>query len=419
MFSLISFVISNLFYSIPTGVYLTQLAPTLLAIAVSLYLFSAFEVTLEASLASLLSRNLLAVFVALAIMLVVIYFLGPGSIRNIYGRGVLLLSLAIFTAYLLVTRYFRFRFLRKRKPFNQWVFLGSKSNFKKVQQAVKGLKRHKIEYRDYQDLSDIALEKHDTGIIIDDNIYSSSELTDQLIQKKFLHGHITSIDLFYENYLEKIPIFHIKDYWIISNSGFGMINSSIRQRVKRTIDIVLVLVTLPITLLVGAVSALVIFVYDRKTPFFTQKRVGWHGRVFTIYKLRTMSEKMSTSDGEWTTNNDSRVTTVGRILRRYRIDEFPQLINVLKGDMSIIGPRPEQPSYTKLLEEEIPYYDIRHSVKPGITGWAQVKFPYGSSVNDSRDKLEYDIYYIKNYSLLLDLTILIKTTYTIVSGGGR
>ena len=246
-----------------------------------------------------------------------------------------------------------------------------------------------------------------------------NSLSQDLIGAKFNGTKITGVDQFYENYLGKIPLFHVNENWFLNTAGFGFINDSIRQRVKKTIDLVLVTTTLPLTLSVFVLLSVLIIVFDRQAPIYSQKRIGQHGREFRIYKLRTMIKNDVQSKSAWTEENDLRVTKLGKVLRQYRLDEIPQLFNVLRGDMSIIGPRPEQPSYTAMLESKIPYYDIRHSVKPGITGWAQVKFSYGSSVEDSKAKLEYDLYYIKNYSLVLDLTILLKTVHTILSGSGR
>ena len=153
--------------------------------------------------------------------------------------------------------------------------------------------------------------------------------------------------------------------------------------------------------------------------FYRQERVGQGGRTFTIYKLRSMRQDAE-SDGtpRWASTEDDRVTFVGRIIRKTRIDELPQLFNVLRGDMSFVGPRPERPFFVRQLIEEIAYYDVRHSVKPGITGWSQVRYPYGASVEDALAKLEYDLYYVKNHSLFLDLLILVETAQVVLLGKG-
>ena len=148
---------------------------------------------------------------------------------------------------------------------------------------------------------------------------------------------------------------------------------------------------------------------------YRQNRVGLNGRIFTIWKYRSMRPEAE-SDGvaRWSSSKDARVTFLGRLLRRFRMDELPQLWNVLKGDMSFIGPRPERPEFVRQLEAQIPYYDYRHIVKPGISGWAQINLPYGASFQDAKEKLNYDLYYIKNYSLALDLLVLLQTARVII-----
>jgi len=158
-----------------------------------------------------------------------------------------------------------------------------------------------------------------------------------------------------------------------------------------------------------AVVALLIRSESRGPAIYRQKRVGLDGKVFTLYKFRSMREQPQAIEERWAAANDDRVTRVGAFIRRHRIDELPQLFNVLRGDMSLVGPRPEQPMFVASLSQQIRYYEERHRVKPGITGWAQLNYRYGASVEDARVKLAYDLYYTKNFSLLLDLLILVQT----------
>ena len=153
--------------------------------------------------------------------------------------------------------------------------------------------------------------------------------------------------------------------------------------------------------------------------FYTQERIGKNGKPFKIYKYRSMVKNAETDGAVWATKNDSRVTPFGRFLRTSRLDEFPQFINILKGDMSLIGPRPERPVFVKELSQVIPFYETRHIVKPGLTGWAQVKARYGSSVDDSLLKLQYDLFYIKHRSFMLDVNIIIKTLSTVIFFRGQ
>ncbi|MBL4671680.1 MAG: exopolysaccharide biosynthesis polyprenyl glycosylphosphotransferase, partial [Arenicella sp.] len=224
---------------------------------------------------------------------------------------------------------------------------------------------------------------------------------------------------FFENFLYLVPVQETTNDWFIRSQGFTMLHSSVALSVKRTVDIIgsigLLIVTLPITIATALLTKLV----SRGPVFFSQTRVGMQGKTFTIYKFRTMHLGAEKSGAQWASNNDDRIIPLGDFFRKTRIDELPQCWNILRGEMSIVGPRPERPEFTKSLSKDIPYYDLRHVVKPGLTGWAQVSYPYGASTEDALRKLQYDLYYIKNYSLLLDLNILLRTVSLTVRRGGR
>jgi exopolysaccharide biosynthesis polyprenyl glycosylphosphotransferase len=205
--------------------------------------------------------------------------------------------------------------------------------------------------------------------------------------------------------------------WFIYGEGYRQ--TWLRAFVKRTFDLavgsVLMLLALPIMLIVGLMIAA-----EAPGPvIYRQERVGRRGRKFTLFKFRSMIVGAE-RDGKptWAGVNDARVTRVGRLLRKTRIDELPQLLNVVRGEMSLVGPRPERPEFVAMLSEQIPFYSIRHSVKPGITGWAQVRYYYTATVEDAAKKLEYDIYYVKNHSLLLDFLILLETVRVVLLGEG-
>ena len=167
------------------------------------------------------------------------------------------------------------------------------------------------------------------------------------------------------------------------------------------------------------IAALLVRLTSLGSAFYRQVRTGMHGRPFTIYKLRTMVNDAEAGGVQWAEKNDTRITPLGKFLRATRIDELPQLWNVLRGDMSLVGPRPERPEFVEQLEKEIPFYRARFAVRPGITGWAQVKHRYVNSIEDTKTKLEYDLFYIKNRSLWLDLVILGKTAKTVVTFRGQ
>jgi len=233
-----------------------------------------------------------------------------------------------------------------------------------------------------------------------------------------MHGvQIIEAPTFYERQLGKIRLDELKPSNMIFADGFTQ--AILKQTEKRIMDIVissaLLILTFPILLL----SALAVKLESPGPIFYRQERVGWRGKPFTVYKFRSMDEDAE-GDGVavWAKADDDRVTKVGSFIRKTRIDELPQLLNVFKGDMSFVGPRPERPEFVEQLSNAIPYYDLRHHVKPGITGWAQVSYQYGASIKDSREKLQYDLYYLKNYSLFLDINILLLTVQVILWGKG-
>jgi len=189
-------------------------------------------------------------------------------------------------------------------------------------------------------------------------------------------------------------------------------------RISLLISLALLAITWPFMLLVA--MAIVMESGGRGPVFYKQVRVGQHWKLFHVIKFRSMRVDAEKGGAQWATKNDSRVTRVGAFIRKVRLDELPQIFNVLRGDMSFVGPRPERPEFVTQLSEQIPYYSERHRVKPGITGWAQVCYPYGASEKDSMEKLQYDLYYIKNYSLFLDLVIILQTAHEVTWGkGGR
>lgn len=200
----------------------------------------------------------------------------------------------------------------------------------------------------------------------------------------------------------------------------GFCDSLIRHAIKRVFDLVVSSVVLFLASPIILLGALAVWLESMgKHPvIYRQVRVGKDGTHFTVYKFRSMIPDAEKNGAQWAQKNDSRVTKVGNFLRKTRIDELPQLFNVFAGDMSFVGPRPERPEFVKELKEQIPFYNMRQRVKPGITGWAQICYPYGASLDDSRSKLEYDLYYIKNYSLFLDLTVLVQTAQVVVFGTG-
>lgn len=217
----------------------------------------------------------------------------------------------------------------------------------------------------------------------------------------------------------KIEVEFITEEWLLQAYGFKILRSQIQNNIKRVFDIIMAIIIGVMTLPVMAVAAIIVRFESPGPIIYSQDRVGENGKEFKVHKFRSMRNDAEKDGAKWAQVNDPRVTKFGNFMRKTRIDELPQLINVLKGEMSFIGPRPERMVFIKELEKEIPYYNLRHMVKPGLTGWAQVMYPYGASVEDARRKLEYDLYYIKHHSLYLDLMIMFMTFKTVVFGKGR
>ena len=240
---------------------------------------------------------------------------------------------------------------------------------------------------------------------------------DKLLEMK-LDGvsfeHLASV---YEKYTGKIAVENLRPSWLIFSPGFK--KSRFQQFAKRALDVFVALVGLIVAAPVMLIVAGVVKLTSRGPALYSQQRVGQHGRVFTVHKFRSMRDDAEKGTGAvWARRDDDRITAVGRILRRTRLDELPQLWNVLCGHMSFVGPRPERPEFVSSLTQQIPFYGQRHSVRPGLTGWAQVRYTYGASVEDAMEKLQYDLFYIKNMSIALDLFIIAKTVKTVLMQRG-
>ena len=237
----------------------------------------------------------------------------------------------------------------------------------------------------------------------------------QLLACRFHGRAVEDAVAFYERLNQKIALEGLTPGYLVFHGGFRWPS----RVVKRGTDVLLALLALLITVPLWVVLPILIKLSSPGPVFYRQERVGWHGRRFTILKFRSMQQNAEAAGHAiWAEECDTRVTAVGRFMRRYRLDELPQLLNVLRGDMSMVGPRPERPEFIGRLNRDVPYYAYRLAVKPGITGWAQVMFRYGATVEDAAEKLQYDLYYIKHMSLRLDGLIALKTIRTVLFQSG-
>lgn len=288
-----------------------------------------------------------------------------------------------------------------------WFYIGTDENLLKMNKTISNsryTKNIKIKKLGKNELSKIDKSKliidHEDGI--EEVFYSSIDNNIEKILK--LH----TIQSWYEEIFEKIPIdfLNLENIYQIKNKSS---QNNITNKIKRIGDISLSFLILIVSLPFSFFISLLIWLEDKGPIFYSQNRVGINGKIFKIYKFRSMNINAENNGIKWASKNDPRTTYIGKIIRKTRFDEIPQLYSVLKGEMSLIGPRPERPELEKILKNKIKHYNLKYLVKPGLSGWAQVNYPYGSSINDSKKKLSFDIFYIKNKSIFLDFLILIKT----------
>jgi exopolysaccharide biosynthesis polyprenyl glycosylphosphotransferase len=276
-------------------------------------------------------------------------------------------------------------------------------------------KPHIVDGGDFNKLADLD-EKSWAGVILGTKLDLSDLETLSLTKIRLKLTPVYHVCDMWESLWSKLPPSLLDGHWFVANSRLQNANS---LRIKRLMDVListlLLIFLLPLLLLVAAAIKL----DSSGKIFYSQLRTGQNGKPFKVYKFRSMYEDAEKGGVKWAAVGDSRITRIGYWLRILRIDELPQLWNVLRGEMSLIGPRPERPEFDAKLKEAIPYYDLRYLIKPGISGWAQVLYRYGASVEDSYEKLAYDLYYIKNYSLWLDLVIFFKTIAVVLGGNGR
>ena len=272
---------------------------------------------------------------------------------------------------------------------------------------------------DCEQINALSIERGTTRIVVgESDPLDRHQLATALIDCKLRGVTVEEARTFHERLTGKLWVKSLSSDWWMYSDGFQP--SRVYLLRKRILDIacasLMIMVTAPLLLLIAIGIKL-----DSAGPaIFKQERTGLHGTTFTLYKFRSMNMDAESKSGPtWAAQVDNRVTRLGRLLRKFRLDEIPQAFNVLRGDMSFAGPRPERPYFVDMLRERIPYYGLRHYVKPGITGWAQVAYPYGASVEDAIEKLQYDLYYIKHMSFRQDLFVLLKTFSVVLFGRGR
>ena len=392
----------------------------------ALYVMNVYQFHRRRSATNMALRTFFAVAVAGLLMSSVLYATKSTDVTTVFWRGNLPLAMVLFAVWAALVRYITTVVYDRTVWRPNWLIVGNAGETGPTREEYLGsmspgsMQAMNVEAFSslLENADDPDLREQTTGVIIASQEAISSGALQRLMRLRLSGTPVIGVADFYEQYLLKIPVQRLKDSWFVFSGGFSLVQHDIAYKVKRLADVALaaigLLLSLPIMIVVGFLVA----VSSKGPVLYVQRRYGQGRREFNLRKFRTMVEDAEAGGAQWSQVNDPRVTRVGRFLRASRLDELPQLWNVLKGEMSFIGPRPERPDFVRDLEQQIPYYDLRHLVKPGITGWAQVMYPYGRSVEDALRKLEYDLYYIKNYSLTLDVYILLRTVRTVFSRSG-
>ncbi len=400
-------------------------------VVILFYIFGAYDVDHMTSLRRMQARSLIALTVGVVVVVAVNYLVAKDR-TGIFGRGILVGSFALFGAiscsYRAVIVSIVHRSFRRAK----WLFVCSGTLFEQILRDLKDNRfegqtaflidqtgsRHPDIIGDWTQLDGTLRDSWST-IVVAVEESAPSVLLERLMYARFHHVKIRDLIQFYEDIWHKVPLYYLGSRWFLFTEGFHLLGNPVRLRLKRLMDVLvsagLLLLTWPLMLITWLLVRL-----DSPGPaIYKQVRTGKDGQDFVIYKFRSMRVDAEKQGAQWAAHNDSRVTRMGNFIRKTRIDELPQLFNILNGSMSFVGPRPERPEFNVGLSGQLPFYNMRHLVHPGLTGWAQILYPYGASVEDAKQKLQYDLYYIKNYSLWMDISVILKTVQVVLFGRGR
>ena len=383
------------------------------------YIYGNYEIEIQANFQKTFKKAAL-VFLSTLILATLANYLVGKERSGIFGRGVLGGSLLGFWLYLHISRWILASLWRSMHESFRWMFVSDAETKSAVMKDL-ATSKSPVSIDWVSQISEEQLLKnagHFFGVVFSVKDKDPG-LIDTLMKVRLQGLPVFDLIEFYESHFKKVPIFYLSAEFFSFSKGFSLLGNSFLQRLKRLSDLA---IAVPMLILLSPIMALVALLVRLESPgaaLYRQARSGKDGRVFTLIKFRSMRNDAEKHGAQWAQTNDSRITGLGKILRKTRLDELPQLSNILKGEMSFVGPRPERPQFNAELEKNIPFYQLRHLVRPGLTGWAQVNYPYGASMEDSYQKLQYDLYYVKNFSLLLDLQIILKTIRVVILGQGR
>jgi exopolysaccharide biosynthesis polyprenyl glycosylphosphotransferase len=440
IYGIVGWIRHDSFYATPFQFFIIDVIQVAVVVQ-ALYFIGGYDRAVDKRTLAYATEHLLAIIVAAAVSALLIYSAATFDQTMKPSRAVLLLSFMIFLPVSLFYRRWIQKYVAAGNVNRAFLVIGSGPAAVRFYQAYKrspnSQQLHFVDLRDERIGEPIAgdpspavegnlasklnaLGEHYSGIILAERANSlSTQLLECLVRAQFHQTRVYTLESFYETHWRYVPLDIVDPVWPLQ-TGFQLARTSPYHYLKRLFDIAASALALIVCSPLFALIALLIWVEQRQPVFFRQERIGRGGRPFDILKFRTMRLCSSEQDEDiYTRKDDPRVTPVGRWLRKLRLDELPQLWNVLKGDLSLIGPRAEWTKCAERYEQKIPFYHFRHLVKPGITGWAQVNYPYGESDEDAIEKLQYDLYYIRHYSLKLDAMIVLKTVHTMLFGKGR
>ena len=440
IYSAAGFVRKDAFYAAPLQ-YLMVEGVQLLVLVQALYVIGGYNRHTETRSLTYTTEHFLAVICAAAISIAVVYSAATFDSSMRPSRSVLLISFVVFAPLSLAYRRLVRRFAAAATANRAFLVIGSgdlAAEFYRAYRDSPNNQRLEFVAVEHSRIGehvhgpdspiiegDVAtklkqLGDNYSGVIVAERVDQvRPELLQQLVRTQFHNTRVYTLESFYEAHWKHVPVQSLDPFWPLQ-MGFQLAGISLYHYLKRLFDVIFASVAFLLCLPLMAVLTLLVWWRDGRPALFRQTRVGRERQLFTIYKFRTMTACDPATPGDmYTRAQDPRITGLGHWLRKLRLDELPQLWNVLRGDMSLIGPRAEWVRCAEQYEQTIPFYHFRHLVKPGITGWAQVNYPYGESEEDAIEKLKYDLYYIRHYSVKLDAMIVLKTIHTMLFGGGR
>ncbi len=385
------------------------------------YIHDLYDLAIAKNNTAFYSALLRSILINAGLAIAFFYLVPQVSQIGITPRTNLFITIVIFILLFLIWRNL-FNKIAGFRGLNVAI-IGSSSQAEELAQEIKN--NPQLGYRlklflkqeNFKNLKDVLVNQKIDLAIITPEVYSSLDVIQNLFECLRHRIDFVNLPAFYEQFTKKVPISAINQVWFLENISQN--HKSLYEIAKRIMDLIIAFILLIITLPFWLLIAIIVKLESSGPIFYSQIRIGQYGKPFKLIKFRTMVKDAEKDGPKMAQENDPRVTKFGRFLRKTRLDELPQLWNIFKGEMSFVGPRAERPEFLEDLKKTIPFYKERYLIKPGLSGWAQIKYGYSSSIGENFEKVQYDLYYVKNRSFLLDLGIILKTVNIILRGGGR